>query len=150
MTKNWFLATDERMTSMSRKIAVIVLGLTQAGLLVAVLYRRFVLDMPPEQYSDIRLILLLSVFGYIVARVYYGAVLLVLPVRALFGIYVGLVVLLLVLLSLWVGLPDLQNWQNTILPVIAGPAILVIAYGLLAHFSQKRIEKEIDEHEEAN
>ena len=67
-----------------------------------------------------------------------------------FFIYIGMVTLLFVTLSLWMGWPDLGNWQNTILPVVLGPAILVVGYGLLVHFGNKRIDKEIADDEENN
>jgi len=148
--KNKLFQSDERMGAISGKMAFIFLGLTQTALLASILYRSLVLGQSQEQYGDIRLILLLSVFGYIAARLYYGAILPTLSLRTLFFIYIGLVVVLFVTLSLWMGWPDLGNWQNTILPVVLGPAILVFGYGLLAHFGNKRIEKEIVDDEETN
>ena len=148
--KNKLFQSDERMGAISGKMAFIFLGLTQTALLASILYRSLVLGQNQEQYVDIRLILLLSVFGYIAARLYYGAILPTLSLRTLFFIYIGLVVVLFVTLSLWMGWPDLDNWQNTILPVVLGPAILVAGYGLLAHFGNKRIEKEIVNDEETN
>jgi hypothetical protein len=147
--KNKLFATDERMGTITGNIAVIFLGLTQTALLVSTLYRRFGLDQSQEQYWDIRFILFLSVFGYLAARLFFGAILPVLSVKTLFGLYMGLVALLFTIMVLWMGLPDLQNWQNNILPVMAGPAILVIGYGLLAYFGNKRLEKELNHDEES-
>ena len=147
--KNKMFATDERMTALTGRIAVIFLALTQTALLALILFRRFVLDQGQEHYNDIRLVLLLSVFGYIATRVYFGAVLPVLSIKTLFIIYLGLVVILFVTLSIWLGLPDLQNWRNTLLPIGAGPALLVTGYGLFAYFGRKRIEKEIFSEEES-
>jgi hypothetical protein len=146
--KNKLFNADERTAVLTGNIAIIFLGLTQTALLVSILYRRFALDQGEDQYGDMRLILLLSVLGYLAARLYYGAILPVLSLKWLVGIYIGLVAILLVVLSLWLGLPDLADWQNTILPVVSVPAILVFGYGLLAHFSKKRIEKEIFDDEE--
>ena len=148
--KNKLFQSDERMGAISGKMAFIFLGLTQTALLASILYRSMVLGQSQDQYGDIRLILLLSVFGYIAARLYYGAILPVLSLKTLLIIYIGMTALLFVTLSLWMGWPDLGNWQNTILPVVLGPALLVAGYGLLAHFGNKRIEKEIADDEETD
>ena len=148
--KNKIFLADERTAKFTGNIAIIFLGLTQTGLLIALLYRKFVLDQVPEQYLDLRLILLLSVFGYLAARIYFGALMPVISIKSLIYIYLGLVLSLLIILTLWLGLPSLNNFKNTILPVVIGPAILVFGYGLLAHYSQKRINKEIFEDEEKN
>ena len=148
--KNKLFATDERMVRINGNIAIIFLGLTQITLLIAILYRSMVLGQSQEQYGDISFILFLSVFGYIAARLYYGGILPVLTVKTLVLFYIVLTLFLFIILVLWLGLPDLQNWQNTILPVVVGPAILVFGYGLLAYFGKKRIEKEIIDDEESD
>jgi len=140
--------TDERMEALSGRIAFIFLGLTQVSLLGAILYRRMILGQSQDQFSDLRLILILSVFGYVAARLYYGAILPVLSLRILFIAYFGLTALLFIVLSLWLGLPSLDNWQNTILPVVIGPAILVGTYGVMAFLGKKRLDKEIINDEE--
>jgi hypothetical protein len=137
---NYFVA-DERMQIISGKIAMIFLGLTQTALLGIILYRRFFLGQSEEIYSDISLVLALSVFGYIAARLYYGAVLPVLSIKTLVYIYVGLVTFLMITLSIAYGLPTIDDWQNTLLPVVLGPAILISFYWLIAHLGKKRMEK---------
>jgi len=92
-------------------------------------------------YSDFRLILGLSVFGYIAVRLYYGAVLPILSFRKLFYIYIGFVGFLFAVLSIWLGLPTLDNWTNTILPVLLGPAILLFLYWLFAYLGKKRMDR---------
>ena len=135
--------TDERMQIVTGRIAVIFLSLTQTAILGIILYRRYFLGQGDEYYNDIRIVLGVSVFGYIAARLYYGAVLPVLSFKKLAAIYVGFVVFLSVVLSIWFGLPTIDDWQNTILPVLLGPAILVSAYWLMAYLGKKRMEKEI-------
>lgn len=135
--------TDERMQIVTGRIAVIFLSLTQTAILGIILYRRYFLGQGDEYYNDIRIVLGVSVFGYIAARLYYGAVLPVLSFKKLAVIYVGFVVFLSVVLSIWFGLPTIDDWQNTILPVLLGPAILVSAYWLMAYLGKKRMEKEI-------
>lgn len=140
MTK-FHIVSDERMQAVSGKIAFIFLGLTQTAILFAILRRRYFLGQGEEFYSDFRLILGLSVFGYIAARLYYGAVLPILSIKKLVYVYVGFVTFLFVVLSLWLGLPTLENWTNTILPVLLGPAILLFLYWLFARLGQKRMDK---------
>ncbi len=135
--------SDERMQVLSGRIAVIFLTLTQVGILSVILRRRYFLGQGNEYYSDIRIVLALSVFGYIAARLYYGAVLPLLSVRKLLTIYLAFVAFLFVTLSVWFGLPTLDNWQNTILPVVLGPAIMLGGYWLMAYLGKKRLEKEV-------
>ena len=135
--------SDERMQTITGRIAVIFLSLTQTAILGIILYRRYFLGQPDEYYSDIRIVLGVSVFGYIAASLYFGAGLPVLSIKKLGYIYAGFVIFLSVILSIWFGLPTVDNWQNTILPVLLGPAILVAAYWLVACLGKKRIEREI-------
>jgi len=129
---------DERTDVLSGRIATIFLGLTQVALLLAILYRRYVLGQPEQYYMDTRLILMLSVFGYIAARLYFGALLPQIRLRTLLMIYLVFVALLFVVLSLWLGPPTLDNWQNTILPVVLGPAILLGGFWLFAWLGHRR------------
>lgn len=133
--------SDERMAILTGRLAIIFLGVTQTMLLLALLYRRYVLGQPEDMYTDIRIILAVSVFGFIGLRLWLGALIPLISVKTLLGIYVGFVVLLFVILSFWYGLPGLDNWQNTILPVVLGPAILIGFFWLMAKLGNKRSEK---------
>jgi hypothetical protein len=134
---------DERMQIITGRIAVIFLTLTQTALLGIILFRRYVLGQGESYYTDIRIVLGISVFGYIAARLYYGAVLPVLSAKYLLAIYIGFVIFLFIVLSIWFGLPALDNWQNTILPVLLGPAILLSGYWLIARLGKNRMDREI-------
>jgi len=140
MTK-FHIVSDERMQIVSGRIAFIFLGLTQTAILMAILRRRYFLGQSEEFYGDFRFVLGLSVFGYIAARLYYGAVLPILSFKKLFYIYAGFVTFLFVVLSIWFGLPTLDNWTNTILPVLLGPAILLFLYWIFAYLGKKRMDK---------
>jgi hypothetical protein len=129
---------DERTESLSGKIATIFLGLTQVGILGIILYRRYYLGQPEEAYSDLRAVLAFSVFGYIAARLYFGALIPKFSLKSLALIYAGFVLFLFVVLSLWFGLPTLDNWQNTILPVVVGPAILAGGFWLFSWLGRRR------------
>lgn len=143
--RKFFQPTDERMAAMSGRIAMVMMVLTQTALLVDILYRRFALGQSTKETQDLRLILLGSVFLYIAARLALGAVLPVLSWKILIGVYVVLAGGLFGVLSLWLGLPDPADWQNTILPVLLGPALLVGGYAALAYWGKIRIDREISE-----
>ncbi|MFN2270859.1 MAG: hypothetical protein ACK2US_08495, partial [Anaerolineae bacterium] len=106
---------DERVAGTAAKIAAIVLPLTQVALLLAVLYRAYVLNQPDSEFNDLRIILALSVFGYIGASLFWGGFFPMLKVRTLLVIYLALVVGLFAVLSLVYGLPTVDNWTNTLL-----------------------------------
>jgi len=129
---------DERTDRLSGYIASIFLGLTQVALLGLILYRRYVLGQPEEAYIDFRMVLMLSVFGYIAARLYFGALVPKFSVRTLLIIYVALVAFLFIVLSAWLGLPTLDNWHNTLLPVVLGPAIIVGGFWLFSLLGKRR------------
>ena len=139
----YFISSDERMIELTGKLANIALSLTQLALLGAILYRRYVLGQGEENYSDIQIILGLSVFGYIAARLYFGAVLPVLSIKATLRIYIVSVVFLFITLSFIYGLPSLDNWHNTILPVSLGPAILLGLYWGFAYLGKRRSDKDL-------
>jgi len=141
----YFYPTDERMVAISGKIAIVFLVFTQMALLGSILYRHFGLGQSEANYSDLRIILLISVFGYIAVRLYFGAVLPKLSIGKLVRIYIGLVVGLFVVLSIWMGLPSFENWTNTLLPVLLGPAILVGLYLFFAYWGNRRLEKTFTE-----
>jgi hypothetical protein len=137
------LYVDERTIGITGKIAAIWLPLTQLGLLAAILYRAYVLQQADSQLNDLRIILGVSVFGHIGTLLFLGGFFPALKIRTLLVVYLALVLLLFTVLSIWLGLPSLDNWANTILPVLVGPAILVGLYGGLAYLGQKRIERDI-------
>ena len=144
MSKSFF-STDERMSVLSGQIGIIFLSLTQLALLGSILYRRYVLDQPEEYYNDLRVILAFSLFGFIATRLYLGAVNPVLSGRTLFTLYAGSVVSLFVILSAWFGLPSMDNWHNTILPVVLGPAILVGGLWAFSALGKRRLDKSMEE-----
>jgi hypothetical protein len=135
---------DERTIQITGRIATIFLGLTQVALVLAIFYRRYLLGQYSAEYRDIQIILLVSILGYFAARLYYAAFLPVPSLKAAIIIYVGMVVVLFIILSIWLGLPDLNNWRNNILPVVAGPAVLVGLYHLFAYLGKKRAQKDLE------
>ena len=134
---------DERSQQVAGQSAMIVLGLTQTALGVILPIRLYVLDQPDSELRDIQWVLLGSIVGYFVLRSFLGGIMPVPTMKQAILAYVGLVVFLFVVLSLWLGLPDLSEWTNNVLPAILGPAIVVGGYWLIAALGKRRIEREI-------
>ena len=136
---------DERASQVTGRISLVVLALTQMALAVSVLIRAYVLDQPDSEFRDIQIILFLSMGGNIFASLYYGGHYPVLRVKTLVRMYVGTVVSLFIILSIWLGLPDLNEWYNNILPVVLGPALILGLYHWIAKLGEKRMEEDIEE-----
>lgn len=136
---------DERTLQIHARISQVTLMLTQLGLLAIILFRVYYLQQPDNANNDLRILLGLSIFGTMFATLFYGGMLPKVRFRTIVYIYLGFVAFLFIVLSLWLGLPDLSDWQNNILPVVVGPAILLGAYWFFAWLGRKRIEKQIEE-----
>jgi hypothetical protein len=142
MKKLWF-QWDERSEQVAGRSAMITLGLTQAALGLVLLMRLYIQGQPDEELRDIQWVLLGSIVGYFALRSFLGGIMPVPTLKQALLVYVGLFAFLFITLSIWLGLPDLQNWTNTILPVIVGPAVIVGGYWLIAWLGQKRVEHEL-------
>ena len=134
---------DERSQQVAGQSAMIMLGLTQVALGAVLMIRLYVFDQPDAELRDIQWVLLGSIVGYFVLRSFLGGIMPVPTMKQAILAYVGLVVFLFVVLSLWLGLPDLSEWTNNVLPAILGPAIIVGGYWLIAALGKRRIEREI-------
>jgi hypothetical protein len=130
---------DERTALVSARVSQVVLVLTQVALLGIVLYRGYALNQPDEQLTDLRALLALSVFGNILATLFFSGNFPQLALRTLLLAYIALVVVLFAALSIWLGLPSLSNWQTTILPILVGPVVLVSLYWLAVKFGEDRL-----------
>ena len=135
---------DERTLQIHARISQITLMLTQLGLLAIILFRVYYLQQPDNANNDLRILLGLSIFGTMFATLFYGGMLPKVRFRTIVYIYLGFVAFLFIVLSLWLGLPDLSDWQNNILPVVVGPAILLGAYLFFAWLGGERIERQIE------
>jgi hypothetical protein len=131
---------DERTALVSARVSQVILVFTQMALLGMILYRGYVLDQPDAQLTDLRVLLALSVFGNIFATMFFSGNFPRLKAKTLLIVYLGLVVILFAVLSIWLGLPNLAEWQTTILPVIVGPAVLVGLYWLAVKLGEDRLE----------
>ena len=138
------LQTDERLRSSTRYAAALWLGVTQVLLAGVVFYRLYVLGQPDEQIRDFQTVLAISIFGYLALQLFLGGVM---PVPT----WKGTIVMYLILTSaittvcLFIyGWPRPEEWPNTWLPALLGPAILVGAYMLAARLGHWRIERQIE------
>lgn len=142
---NEFLfAKDERLQQINGRVSFFVLMFTHIAMGLVVFYKAYILDVPSQQFREWSWILLFSSYGYWAARMYFSGVLPSLRVRTLLLIYVVFVAIIAIPTMMIHGLPDLSDWQNNILPVLLGPAIIVGIYAVIIYFGGKRLEKEIN------
>lgn len=144
MKTGWF-QWDERTEQVAGRSAMIVLGLTQTALGVMLLVRLYVFDQPDSELRDVQLVLLGSIVGYFVLRSFLGGIMLVPTLKQAIVAWLSLSGLLFVVLSLWFGLPELQDWSTTILPAVLGPALIVGGYWLIAYLGRRRLENSLKE-----
>lgn len=134
---------DERTRANTRYAAAIWLGVTHVLLAGVIFYRLYVLDQPDEQLRDFQAVLGISIFGYLALQLFLGGVM---PVPTLKGALVAYVVLAGTISGVCLavyGVPAANEWSNTWLPALLGPALLITAYALFAHLGRRRIERQI-------
>jgi hypothetical protein len=136
---------DERTQQVAGHSAMIMLGVTQVALGVILAIRLYVFDQPDAQVRDIQIVLFGSILGYFVLRSFIGGVMPVPTLRGAVAIYLAMVTFLFVVLTLWLGWPDLSEWTTNILPVVTGPALVVAGYWTIASLGRRRIEREMEE-----
>ena len=134
---------DERSQVVAGQSAMVMLGLTQVALGAVLMIRLYVFDQPDAELRDIQWVLLGSIVGYFALRSFLGGIMPVPTMKQAVLAYLGMTVFLFVVLSLWLGLPDLSDWTNNVLPAILGPAIIVGGYWLIAALGKHRVEREI-------
>ena len=134
---------DERSQVVAGQSAMIMLGLTQVALGAVLMIRLYVFDQPDAELRDIQWVLLGSIVGYFALRSFLGGIMPVPTMKQAILAYLSMTVFLFVVLSLWLGLPDLSDWTNNVLPAILGPAIIVGGYWLIAALGKRRVEREI-------
>ena len=134
---------DERSQQVAGQSATVMLGLTQVALSVVLLVRLYVFDQPDAELRDFQWVLLGSIVGYFALRSFLGGIMPVPTMKQAVLAYLGMTLFLFVALSLWLGLPDLADWTNNVLPAILGPAVIVGGYWLIAALGKRRVEREI-------
>ena len=136
-----WITIDERGEAISGNLSFIFLGLTQAGLLCAIFYQRYIQGLPPVYYNDIAIIFGISVLGYWIFSFYLGGVLPLLSQRSILAAYLYLVLSIGVPYTLIRGLPQGVEWLNRALIILGAPAVLVGGYALVAVLGKRRLDR---------
>lgn len=139
----WFLS-DERGEQISGKLALLFLGLTQAGLLVAIVFQRYAHNLPTAYYNDLAIVLAYSVIGFWGFNLFLGGLLPVLSARSLASAYLLLVLSIGIPHILIRGVPVGISWVRWLLVTFGAPAVLVGGYGLVALLGKRRLDRLIN------
>jgi len=146
---NRWISFDERTDKITGKIAFIFLGITQAGLVLAIIYQRYILELAPAYYNDLALILGMSVIGFWLTNFLLGGYLPILSPKNYFITYIIIVLLIAIPHMLIRGFPAESEWGIFLLVVLGAPAVILIFYSAAAFLGKRRIEKilEKEKHE---
>ena len=135
---------DERVRTSAGQAAAIWLGVTQILLAGVVFYRLYVLGQPDAEIRDFQAVLGISLFGYIALSLYLGGLF---PMPTWKGAVVGYLILMGMVTGgclLIYGIPPIEDWTNTWLPALTGPAIIIGLYWLIAWLGKRRLDRQIE------
>ena len=135
---------DERTRSNTRYAAAIWLGVTQVLLAGVIFYRLYVIGQPDREIQDFQAVLMISIFGYLALQLYFGGVMPVPTWRGAIAAYLLLTTCIVTGCLIIYGLPPAEDWANTWLPAVLGPALLVCGYAIVARLGQWRIDRQIE------
>lgn len=135
---------DERQRDTTRYAAAIWLGVTQVLLVGVIFYRLYILGQPDEQIRDFQAVLAISLFGYMGMQLFLGGIMPNPTWKGAVLMYVVLTATITTVCLFIYGWPKADEWTNTWLPALLGPAILVIAYMAIARLGHWRIERQIE------
>lgn len=137
------LNNDERTRSNTRYAATIWLGVTQVLLAGVIFFRLYITGQADEELRDFQFVLAVSIFGHLALQLFLGGVM---PVPTWRGALVSWAVLAgavaAVCLAIY-GWPKPEQWTDTWLPALLGPALLIGMYALVAKAGQWRIDRKI-------
>ena len=136
-----WIKLDERSEFISGKLSFIFLGLTQAGMLIAIFLQRYLFQRPPAYYNDIAIILGISIIGYWLTSLFLGGVLPELSAKSIIGSYIIYVLSIAVPYTLIRGFPDQDEWIRWMLVIFGGPAVLIGGYGVVAALGKRRLNR---------
>ncbi len=135
---------DERMRSNTRHAAAIWLGVTQILLAGVIFYRLYALGQPDAEVRDFQAVLAISIFGYLALQLILGGVMPVPTWRGAVAVYVALTSVIVAVCLIVYGWPKPEEWASTWLPVLAGPALFLCGYVLVARLGQWLVERQIE------
>jgi hypothetical protein len=135
---------DERTRSNARYAAALWLGVTQILLAGVIFYRLYVLGQPDEEIRDFKVVFGISIFGGLALQLFLGGIMPTLTWRGGIAAYVTLTSFVVTGCLIIYGWPQPDEWANTWLPALLGPALIVGAYALVARLGRWRIERQIE------
>jgi len=131
---------DERTEHINGLVSFICLVLTQLSLVGVMVYKRYFLGMPPEEYAEITWIAGLSMIGYWAIRLYLSGILPVISFSKLLAIYIVLVAAISIPTYFIHGWPVTERWYEVLYPFI-GVAGTLGFYSLVAYLGKRRLEQ---------
>lgn len=137
------LVMDERVERINGLVSFYCLMLTQIALVGVIVYKRYFLGLPQEEYNELSWIALLSMGGYWAARLYFNGVLPVLSLKKMALIYVALVAAISIPAALIAGWPAPERWYEVLYPFI-GVAVALGFYSLVAYLGKRGLEKHLE------
>jgi len=148
--KKKFSITDERELDTFRKICTTMYLITLFALVGIVSYRQFVLDQPHQQWDDIAMLMTINVIVVFGAFLYLTGSInpTTIKIRYLVAGYVVFVLFgfafTLFKYAFLEGLQvDLAFAFDKLKTILAISGLLVLAWGLLAYFGNRRLENQI-------
>lgn len=131
---------DERTQHINGLVSFFCLMLTQFALVGVIVYKCYVLGLPPEAYADIAWIACLSMGGYWAARLYLSGILPVISFKKILVIYFVLVAVIFIPTYLIHGWPPAESWYEILYPFM-GVAVALGFYSLIAYLGKRRLEQ---------
>ena len=135
---------DERTEHINGLVSFFCLMLTQIALVGVMVYKRYVLGLPPAEYAEITWIALLSMGGYWAIRLYLSGILPVIAFKKMLVIYIILVAIIFIPTYFIHGWPGAERWYEVLYPFI-GVAVILGFYSLVAYLGKRRLERMIVE-----
>jgi len=135
---------DERMRSNTRYAAAIWLGVTQILLAGVIFYRLYWLGQPDAEIRDFQAVFAISIFGYMALQLFLGGVMPIPTWRGALAAYLTLTSIIVTVCLIIYGWPQPDEWANTWLPALLGPALILCGYALVARLGQWRVERQIE------
>jgi hypothetical protein len=136
-----WIKIDERSEFISGKVSFVFLGITQAGILIAIILQRYIFQRPPAYYNDLAIIFGISLIGYWLTSFYLGGVLPKLSIKTILISYIIYVLSIAVPYTLIRGFPDQDEWIRWFLVIFGGPAVLIGGYTIAAALGKKRLDR---------
>ncbi len=131
---------DERTEHINGLVSFYCLLVTQLALVGVMVYKRYVLGLPPQAYAEIIWISVLSMASYWAIRLYLSGILPVISFGKMLVIYLIAVTAIFIPTYFIHGWPEKARWYEVLYPFI-GVAVVLGFYSLVAYLGKRRLEK---------